>query len=243
MLQKIYIFMGGSACAYRRNSTLIFMFMKKLFILLAVILVPVIAFAGRDDRTVLKLDSWTLLNGNKTIRADDESFVKEFNKWKVAKAHIIVNESVQPEMLIALRLSLAKVDDLDVTWSVALPSKRVGAVVSAVTAANRQEGEADGVVAPDEPASFKGDWIDWIRGHQYYPAQAYENAIQGRCFVELTVGPSGRVVEAVVARTSGDESLDAAALELILAMPAWNPATKNGEAVKSKLVLPVIFTK
>jgi protein TonB len=73
-----------------------------------------------------------------------------------------------------------------------------------------------------------------------YPPRCRRMGIEGVVRVQVLVDVTGRVVRALVARTSGDESLDAAALE---AVDDWRfePARHGGVAVESWASVPIKF--
>lgn len=80
----------------------------------------------------------------------------------------------------------------------------------------------------------------WIRENMVYPAVAAEENIQGRVIVEFVVSKTG-AIENVRAIRGPHKSLEAEAVRVVKAMPAWNPGRNNGQAVKVTYVLPVNF--
>jgi protein TonB len=73
-----------------------------------------------------------------------------------------------------------------------------------------------------------------------YPAAERRRGVEGSLRLRLVVGRDGKVRSVAVAEPSGTESLDAAA---VAAVRDWLfvPATEDGEAVESTVVLPVSF--
>jgi protein TonB len=73
-----------------------------------------------------------------------------------------------------------------------------------------------------------------------YPPRCRRLGIEGTVRVRVLVDEDGRVVQAIVARTSGDEMLDAAALE---AIEKWRfePARRDGVKVRAWASVPVAF--
>lgn len=80
----------------------------------------------------------------------------------------------------------------------------------------------------------------WIRDNMVYPPVAAEEGIQGRVIVEFVVSKTG-AIENVRAIRGPHKALEAEAVRVVKAMPAWNPGRNNGQAVKVTYVLPVNF--
>ena len=81
---------------------------------------------------------------------------------------------------------------------------------------------------------------DWVGKNTSYPAVAQENGIQGRVYVEFSIGTSGEVTEVKLLR-GVDPLLDAEALRVIKASPKWEPGSQRGKPVKVKYQFPVAF--
>lgn len=73
-----------------------------------------------------------------------------------------------------------------------------------------------------------------------YPPRCRRLGIEGIVRVRALVGEDGRVLQALVARTSGDESLDAAAVE---AVSEWRfePARRDGAPTRAWASVPIEF--
>ncbi len=74
-----------------------------------------------------------------------------------------------------------------------------------------------------------------------YPPASRRMGEEGTVVVRVVVGIDGRVVRAVVARSSGFERLDAAALKQALAKWRFVPALSDGRAVEAEREIPVTF--
>ena len=95
----------------------------------------------------------------------------------------------------------------------------------------------------DKMAEFPGGMealIEFFQSNLNYPEQAKAEGIEGKVFISFVVKESGKLEGFEVVK-SADESLDAAALDIIQAMPNWTPAEKNGKPVAMKMTLPVNF--
>ncbi len=73
-----------------------------------------------------------------------------------------------------------------------------------------------------------------------YPPRCRRQGIEGTVRVRALVGEDGRVVQALVAKTSGDDSLDEAAVE---AVNEWRfePARRDGVPVRAWASVPIEF--
>lgn len=82
--------------------------------------------------------------------------------------------------------------------------------------------------------------MKWLSDNIKYPAEAAKNGIEGRVIVQFVIGSDGTVSDAVV-RRSVDPLLDAEALRVINAMPAWTPGKQDGKPVAVRYTIPVTF--
>ena len=73
-----------------------------------------------------------------------------------------------------------------------------------------------------------------------YPRAALEAEVEGTTIVRVTLSPSGSVTAASVQRSSGNASLDAAALKAVRGW-AFMPASRNGQNIASIVQVPVNF--
>lgn len=94
------------------------------------------------------------------------------------------------------------------------------------------------------PAVFPGgqEALDeFLNSNIKYPAFAQENGIEGTVTVDFVVAPDGTLSGIKIARPL-DPDLEAEAIRVVKAMPAWTPATDDsGSPVKSTVSLPVKF--
>ncbi|WP_345109818.1 energy transducer TonB [Hymenobacter algoricola] len=100
------------------------------------------------------------------------------------------------------------------------------------------------VVTPEQPARPVGGtdaFFEWIQKNQRYPAQARQRKVEGRVPVEFLIQKDGSLTDVKLAGKRLGSGLDEEALRLIKAAPKWAPAQFQGQPVKQKMVLPVIF--
>ena len=75
-----------------------------------------------------------------------------------------------------------------------------------------------------------------------YPEEARVNDIEGTAVVKFTIGKDGAVRGAHIVKSSGNALLDAEAVRTISKAPNWAPGyDSEGKAVKTNLVMPVVF--
>jgi protein TonB len=82
--------------------------------------------------------------------------------------------------------------------------------------------------------------LEWIQKNQQYPALARQRKVEGRVMMEFMVQKDGTLTDAKVLKPLGS-GLDQEALRLIKAAPKWQIATYQGQPIKQKMVLPVLF--
>ena len=73
-----------------------------------------------------------------------------------------------------------------------------------------------------------------------YPAEAEKAGTQGRVIATFVVRKDGSISDAHIVK-SVDPLLDAEALRVINAMPAWIPGTQSGKPVNVKYTVPISF--
>lgn len=65
------------------------------------------------------------------------------------------------------------------------------------------------------PPSWQGELNAWLRAHLRYPTLAKRRGEQGIATIRFTVRHDGRVLEVALAGSSGSDTLDQAALEML----------------------------
>ena len=73
-----------------------------------------------------------------------------------------------------------------------------------------------------------------------YPVEAQKNGIQGRVICSFMINKDGNIADVIVKR-GVDPNLDAEAIRVIKAMPAWTPGTQRGKNVRVQYTLPINF--
>ena len=80
----------------------------------------------------------------------------------------------------------------------------------------------------------------WVYQYLKYPEEAVRQGIQGKVLVDFVIDESGKVTDVKVLK-GVDELLDAEAVRVIAASPAWKPGYVRGKKVKAEISLYVEF--
>ena len=81
----------------------------------------------------------------------------------------------------------------------------------------------------------------FLAAHIAYPPEAFKAGRSGSVVVQFVVDEQGRTRDVEAVRTS-DPEFDAAAKHVVLVMPWWMPGVDNGQPVRVRCTLPIIFT-
>ena len=95
----------------------------------------------------------------------------------------------------------------------------------------------------EEMPDFPGGMVEcmkWLANNVKYPEEAIQNKKEGRVIVQFVVDKDGSIMDAKVVR-SIDPLLDKEALRVINLMPKWKPGKNQGEAVRVRYTMPVMF--
>ena len=95
----------------------------------------------------------------------------------------------------------------------------------------------------EEMPSFPGGngaLMSYLNGNTKYPVVAQENGVQGKVIISFVVERDGSISDVKVAR-SVDPSLDREAQRVVKSMPKWTPGKQNGQTVRVKYTVPVVF--
>ena len=93
---------------------------------------------------------------------------------------------------------------------------------------------------PEFPGGQK-EMFKYIQENLKYPKQALKKQIQGRSICQFIVEKDGSISHIQVVRSSGNKSLDRAAIRVIKTMPKWTPGRLQGKIIRTPYVIPVNF--
>lgn len=95
----------------------------------------------------------------------------------------------------------------------------------------------------EEMPSFPGGQsalMSFLGSHIEYPLDAQENGVEGRVIVSFVVERDGSISYVKVVRSVAP-SLDHEAMRVVKSMPKWTPGKQNGENVRVKYSVPIVF--
>ena len=93
---------------------------------------------------------------------------------------------------------------------------------------------------PEFPGGQR-EMLKYIQEYLIYPKRALKKQIQGRSICQFIVEKDGSISHIQVVRSSGNKSLDRAAIRVIKTMPKWTPGRLQGKIVRTTYALPVNF--
>ena len=93
---------------------------------------------------------------------------------------------------------------------------------------------------PQYPGGKEG-LMNYMMTNLKYPKALEKAGSEGKVFVKFVVAKNGVVKDVAVARSSGFEALDEEAVRVINNMQNWEPGTREGKKVDTKMTLPIVF--
>ena len=100
-----------------------------------------------------------------------------------------------------------------------------------------------GVGTVEQRPEFQGGqaaMMRWLGANMRYPREALNRRIQGTVVTQFIIERDGRITNVAVSRNI-DPLLDAEAIRVVQAMPNWQPGKQDGETVRVKFTLPLVF--
>ncbi|NQV41053.1 MAG: TonB family protein [Candidatus Marinimicrobia bacterium] len=95
------------------------------------------------------------------------------------------------------------------------------------------------IQAYDVPPSPVGGYAV-VQENVVYPELAKESGVGGTTIVQVVIDKEGVSGNAIVLKSAGDASLDAAAIEAVQ-KTIWNPAQNEGQPVSVRITMPIVF--
>ena len=114
--------------------------------------------------------------------------------------------------------------------------------VAAVSYADENKEHAYQVVEvqPEFPGGMNA-LMAFMRDNMKYPDECRKNNIQGKAYVRFVVAKDGAIRDVEIVKSAGNDLLDAEAMRVVKAMPAWIPGKQGGENVNVYFTLPVMY--
>jgi protein TonB len=81
---------------------------------------------------------------------------------------------------------------------------------------------------------------EFIKSNIKYPSEAIKKKYEGKVYVKFIVERDGSVTHVSIAR-GVNSVLDDEAVRVIELMPKWNPGYQKGKAVRTNVVVPIVF--
>jgi len=94
-------------------------------------------------------------------------------------------------------------------------------------------------VQPEFPGGMEAMYAYMLNTVQY-PEQAAKDKLEGKVYVQFIVGSDGKV-EDVTLRHGVRHDIDTEAMRSVASMPNWTPGQKDGHAVATRFIIPVVF--
>jgi len=167
-----------------------------------------------------------------------------------SSAHILLTSQFYNKLTLAKRIKKMKVKSKNKNSILfAFPIVALGlALISWVTPVQADIPDVSNEIflgegELDQKPEFKGGqeaMSKYMGENVKYPKEAQKKNIAGTVFVKFVVEADGEITGAKVQK-GAHELLDAEALRVIKAMPAWNPGMKDGKKVKTEMTLPIKF--
>ncbi len=149
--------------------------------------------------------------------------IKESPKWEPARHK---GQVVRQKMTIPLHFKI--------------PSQLASAPAKADSSAKSPEVKQ---ISPEQPARPEGGteaFFNYVQQNRKYPDKARKNKIEGKVMVEFMIEKDGSLTNLKVIKKLGN-GLDEEAIRLIEKGPKWLPAQFNGQPIRQKMILPIIF--
>lgn len=93
---------------------------------------------------------------------------------------------------------------------------------------------------PEFPGGM-GELMKYLGENIKYPSKAMEQQWEGRAICQFVVEKDGSISNAEIVRSSGYQLLDVEAMRVVLNMPNWSSGKQNGDSVRVKFTLPIVF--
>lgn len=89
--------------------------------------------------------------------------------------------------------------------------------------------------------SYNGDMMSTLVENIKYPKSAFEDGIEGRTIVQLTISKEGTIKNTSVAQSSGNKELDEEAMRAADFLKEWTPGEKDGKKIDVAVQIPIKF--
>jgi periplasmic protein TonB len=96
----------------------------------------------------------------------------------------------------------------------------------------------------EEQATFPGGeeaLKKYLAENLVYPEEALRKGLEGTVYLQFIVEKDGSLTDITVRHSRATPSMDQAAIEVVMGMPAWNPGRQREIVQRSMYILPIKF--
>jgi periplasmic protein TonB len=121
-------------------------------------------------------------------------------------------------------------------------SSEIGPNSTGLSDESKTDSEPVFMIVENQPTPMGGmeTFFEYIQKNLKYPEQARKLGIEGKVFVEIIVGPDGKLTHVKAVKGIGG-GCDEEAVRVISNSPKWQPGLQDGKAVNVKMMLPITF--
>ena len=98
----------------------------------------------------------------------------------------------------------------------------------------------DVVETPPTPSGGMAAWNNYLSENLKYPAQAKEMGVEGTVIAVFVINTDGSITDVELLRGIG-AGCDEEAVRVIQNAPNWEPGKQRGQAVRTRMRLPIRF--
>ena len=180
--------------------------------------------------------------------------IKEEEAKPVEKTVKSVSLTVVPDNQVDVEYNPPVVEELEaaqpggITQDGLVDVNIITAPAPAVTAPNgvaaevAPEKEKEYLLVDQRPEFMGGNAAmgSFLQKHLRYPSQAVQAGVEGRVFLEFTVGNDGKIENVKTIKGIGF-GCDEEAERVVKLMPDWKPGKQAGTPVRVRFTLPIVF--
>lgn len=176
--------------------------------------------------------NYSTLLVSQALKVDQFTLVHSFNKSNL-KTRLIMIENKNKSSKLRHYVLFAAIGVSSIGLCMVSPSMDMRSATTHV------ETIGDNIDQPQFPGGQEA-LMKYMMDNVKYPKSAAKDGIEGKVMVKFIVNSKGYVKKVSVAK-SAHELLDAEAVRVIEAMPLWQAGKKDGKAVDTEMVMPVVF--
>ncbi len=137
------------------------------------------------------------------------------------------------------------IEDIEVNLDIEMnEDTRIEEVVMPKQVEEMPEEKADEIftIVEQRPEPYGGmkAFYEFVSDNLKYPPKATRMGVEGRVFVEFIVEKDGSLTDINVAKGIGG-GCDEEAVRVISSAPKWNPGRQRGNAVRVRMIIPIVF--